>query len=297
MKGILLAGGSGSRLYPLTLSISKQLLPVYDKPTLAYPLSILMLAGIREIAIISTPRDLPRIREMLGDGSQIGLQLSYLVQEEPKGIAQALLIAEDFLNKSPCCLILGDNVFYGHDVTQQVRQAAKLTSGACVFGYHVHDPERYGVVEFDSNKKVLSLEEKPKNPKSNVAVTGLYFYDSQASAFARRLQPSARGELEITDLNRMYLERGELRLEIFGRGIAWLDTGTPESLLEASLFVQTIEKRQGLKIACLEEIAYQQEWISRAQLMSLVDSFPNCSYRDYLKRIASSGSFSSHAKQ
>ncbi len=287
MKGILLAGGSGSRLFPVTAAVSKQLLPIYDKPTIYYPLSILMFAGIREIVVISTPRDLPRIEELMGDGHQWGLKLSYRVQPEPKGIAQALIIAEKDLAEQPCCLILGDNIFYGHDVPKQVQKASQLKSGALVFGYHVQDPERYGVVEFDQNRRVISLEEKPQKPKSRIAVTGLYFYDGQAAQLARGLRPSARGELEITDLNLEYLKRNSLTVEIFGRGVAWLDSGTPESLLESSVFVRTIEQRQGLKIACLEEIALANQWIQKGDLEKVIAKTPKCSYRDYLVNLAS----------
>jgi glucose-1-phosphate thymidylyltransferase len=285
MKGIVLAGGSGTRLYPLTLSVSKQLLPVYDKPTIYYPLSNLMMAGIRDILIISTPRDLPMIRGLLGDGSELGIQLSYAEQPQPKGIAQAFIIGADFIGNEPTCLILGDNLFYGHHFSQLLEKAAQLTSGASVFAYHVQDPERYGVVEFDPSFKAISLEEKPKKPKSNWAVTGLYFYDSQVVDLARSLKPSARGELEITDLNLLYLKAGQLQVELLGRGVAWLDTGTYDSLLNSAQFVQTLEQRQGLKVACLEEIAFNQGFISKEQLIRHAEKFSKSSYGDYLTRV------------
>ncbi len=285
MKGIVLAGGSGSRLFPATKSISKQLLPVYDKPTIYYPLSVLMLGGIREILIISTPRDLPMIKELLGDGSWLGLKLSYAEQAKPEGIAQAFLIGADFVGNSPCCLILGDNIFYGHDVPRMIEESCQLTDGSHVYAYHVHDPERYGVVEFDKEGRAVSVEEKPTQPKSNWAITGLYFYDQHVVQHARNLKPSKRGELEITDLNRIYLEQGKLTVKTFGRGTAWLDTGTHESLLTSSVFVQTIEQRQGLKIACLEEIAYLKGYIDRKQLEKMAESYPNSSYGVYLKNL------------
>jgi len=285
MKGILLAGGSGTRLFPTTKSVSKQLQPVYYKQTIYYPLSTLMLPGIREVQVISTPRDTPLIAELLGNGSSLGMKLSYKVQNKPEGIAQAFLLSEEFLAGSPACLILGDNLFYGHDMTNQLTQAANLQKGATVFAYHVHDPERYGVVEFDSNAKALSIEEKPKQPKSHWAVTGLYFYDGSVVERTRKLRPSPRGELEITDLNKNYLEDGTLKVEKLGRGVAWLDTGTHESLISSSQFVQTIEARQGLKIACIEEIAYLKEFISRQQLEKVVESYPNSSYTQYLKNL------------
>ena len=285
MKGIILAGGSGSRLYPSSRSVSKQLLPVYDKPTIYYPLSVLMLGGIRDILIISTPRDLPMIQNLLGDGSQLGIKLSYKVQEKPEGIAQAFILGKDFIGKDSVCLILGDNIFYGHNISKMVEEAASEKSGATVFAYHVKDPERYGVVEFDSAGKAVSIEEKPAQPKSNWAVTGLYFYDNNVIHIAANLKPSKRGELEITDVNKAYLERGVLNVKTMGRGFAWLDTGTHESLLQSSIFVQTIEERQGQKIACLEEIAYSKNFITREQLSKLADEYPNSSYGVYLRNL------------
>ena len=286
MKGIILAGGSGTRLYPLTRSISKQLLPIYDKPMIYYPLSVLMLAGIREILIISTPEDLHLYQTLLDDGTQLGLSLSYAIQPSPDGLAQAFLIGEEFIGNEPVCLILGDNIFYGHGFGNTLRQAAALEDGAMVFGYYVTDPNRYGVVDFDKNGKVLSLEEKPEHPKSNYAVTGLYFYGNDVVGKAKSLKPSKRGELEITDLNRLYLEEQRLKVRIMGRGMAWLDTGTQESLLQAANYMHTIEQRQGLKISCIEEIAYQMEFIDKAQLLALAGQMRNSSYGQYLYNIA-----------
>jgi glucose-1-phosphate thymidylyltransferase len=285
MKGIILAGGSGTRLYPLTRAVSKQLLPVYDKPVIYYPLSLLMLAGIRDILIISTPHDLPLIERLLGTGSDLGLSLQYRVQQAPQGIAQAFLIGEDFIDGSPVCLVLGDNLLFGHLLAESLAQAAELTHGARVFAYNVNDPERYGVVEFNSTGKAISIEEKPKKPRSSWAIIGLYFYDSEVTSIARTLKPSARGELEITDVNQTYLSRGELSVVPLGRGIAWLDLGTHDSLLAASLFVQTLEHRQGLKISCIEEVALNKGFIDRVQFQKLAQASNKSAYGAYLDRI------------
>lgn len=287
MKGIILAGGSGTRLYPITHAISKQMLPVYDKPMIYYPLSILMLAGIREILVISTPRDLPGFRNLLGDGKSLGMNFSYIEQPSPDGLAQAFILGENFIGNDEVCMILGDNIFYGHGLGDVLLETAKLKHGACVFGYYVTDPERYGVVEFDKNRKAVSIEEKPEKPRSSYAVTGLYFYDNSVVSRAKSLKPSPRGELEITDLNRLYLEEGSLEVKLMGRGMAWLDTGTYESLLQAGNFIATLEQRQGLKASCIEEIAYKRGFINKEQLLALAEPVKKSQYGKYLIRIAS----------
>lgn len=286
-KGIILAGGSGTRLYPITKGVSKQLLPIYDKPMIYYPLSVLMLAGIREVLIITTPEDVDSFKRLLGDGSQFGIELTYAVQPSPDGLAQAFIIGEDFIGQSNVCLVLGDNIFYGQGFTPMLKQAIARQQGATVFGYQVKDPERFGVVEFDQNKCAISLEEKPKHPKSNFAVTGLYFYDNDVIQIAKQVKPSDRGELEITTVNQMYLERGDLNVELLGRGFAWLDTGTHESLLEAAQFVETIEKRQGYKVACLEEIAFNNGWLTAAQILEIGQSMSKNDYGQYLMSLVS----------
>jgi len=285
MKGIVLAGGAGTRLYPCTVTTSKQLLPIYDKPMIYYPLSALMLAGIRDILIISTPTDTPKYQDVLGDGQNLGLRITYKIQETPGGIAQAFLVGQEFIGTERVCLILGDNIFYGHGLIKTLQNAAKLEKGAMIFGYWVKDPQRYGVVEFDAAGKALRIVEKPRQPASNYAVPGLYFYDNRVVEIAKSLRPSARGELEITDVNASYLQRGELVVEILGRGIAWLDTGTPDSLLDAANFIAAIEKRQGLKIACLEEIAYRMGYITREELQLLIQKLPSSLYREYLQNL------------
>jgi glucose-1-phosphate thymidylyltransferase len=287
MKGIILAGGSGTRLYPITSAISKQMLPVYDKPMIYYPLSVLMLAQIREILVISTPRDLPGFKNLLGDGSSLGLKFSYIEQPSPDGLAHAFILGEEFIGNDPVCMILGDNIFYGHGFGDTLLKTAELDKGACIFGYYVTDPERYGVVEFDNRKKVISIEEKPVNPKSNYAVTGLYFYDNSVVKKVKLLKPSPRGELEITDLNRTYLAEGTLELKLMGRGMAWLDTGTYDSLLQAANFIATLELRQGLKASCIEEIAFKRGFIDKSQLLKLAGPFRNSQYGKYLLKIAS----------
>ncbi|NIF46729.1 glucose-1-phosphate thymidylyltransferase RfbA [Enterobacter sp. Ap-1006] len=285
MKGIVLAGGSGTRLYPITQGVSKQLLPVYDKPMIFYPISVLMLAGIRDILVITTPDDMPAFKRLLGDGSQFGINLSYAVQPSPDGLAQAFIIGEEFINNEPCALVLGDNIYFGQSFGKKLEAAAQMSDGATVFGYQVQDPERFGVVEFDDNYKALSIEEKPLKPKSNWAVTGLYFYDKNVVEMAKQVKPSARGELEITTLNQMYLEQGNLQVELLGRGFAWLDTGTHDSLVEASQFIHTIEKRQGMKVACLEEISYRKGWMSKEKVEEQAALLAKTDYGRYLKML------------